>query len=274
MSITFQELVGVQLDQKSGRIPYKCITTASESAVAIITALAAYAPSTWGGMPLSNCTIDDDTGTALWFVSASYGQAGGSTTAPETGEAEIDFEVGGATQHITHAEDHIADYGATPPDMEGIIGANGDSIDGVDIAANSLTFNVTHYVDASSMTSTYIGKLVNNCARSNAGSLSITASGITATFAAGEVLYVGARISRRMPQGDWIVALRFWASPNLTSITIKSSAGDITVTSKKGTEYLWVRYRDQKIGFNTVKQAISAHVEQVYKTCNFSELNP
>jgi len=88
-------------------------------------------------------------------------------------------------------------------------------------------------------------------------------------FAAGEVLFLGVSGSKR-GEDDWEITFRFAASPNRTNIQI----GNITVASKKGWEYLWVRYADvEDGGSNTlVKQPVAVYVEKVYEEGDFSAL--
>src|SRR5690606_20953075 len=59
-------------------------------------------------------------------------------------------------------------------------------------------------------------------------------------------------------------------SPNRTGISV----GPISGISKKGWEYLWVRYADaEDTGSNTlVKQPVAAYVEKVYEDGNFAAL--
>jgi hypothetical protein len=57
------------------------------------------------------------------------------------------------------------------------------------------------------------------------------------------------------------------ASPNRTGITV----GDITGISKKGWEYLWVRYADSEdaAAKAIVKKPVAAYVEKVYEVGDF-----
>lgn len=87
-------------------------------------------------------------------------------------------------------------------------------------------------------------------------------------FAAGEVLFQGVSGSYR--SGDDVVELtfRFAASPNRTNINV----GGITVSSKKGWDYMWVRYADNVDGDNIVKQPVAVYVERVYEEGDFGGL--
>jgi hypothetical protein len=61
---------------------------------------------------------------------------------------------------------------------------------------------------------------------------------------------------------------QFAASPNLSSIPV----GSITVTAKKGWEYLWVQYETGVDEDALIKRPAYAYVEQVYRTGDFSTL--
>ena len=88
-------------------------------------------------------------------------------------------------------------------------------------------------------------------------------------FAAGEVLFLGAQGSKT-GTGDWSISYRFAASPNVANLTV----GDITVTEKRGWDYLWVSYADSKddTAKRLVKKPVAAYVEQVYGYADFSLL--
>ncbi|KAA0215760.1 MAG: hypothetical protein DYG94_06340 [Leptolyngbya sp. PLA3] len=91
-------------------------------------------------------------------------------------------------------------------------------------------------------------------------------------FNAGEVLFLGASGSRRgtSADADWEITFRFAASANALGISV----GPISGISKKGWEYLWVRYADaEDAGSNAiVKRPVAAYVERVYDEGNFSAL--
>jgi len=83
------------------------------------------------------------------------------------------------------------------------------------------------------------------------------------------VLFCGAGGSKRGEE-DWEVTFKWAASPNKTDIKI----GGITVPSKEGWHYLWVRYRDKddQAAKELVKDPVAAYVEQVYEYSDFSQL--
>jgi len=91
-------------------------------------------------------------------------------------------------------------------------------------------------------------------------------------FEAGEVLFLGCSGNQEWDdqkgKGPWSLSYRFVASQNVTDQTI----GDITGISKKGHEYLWVRYQDT-VGENVLfKKPKHVYVNKVYKETNFAAL--
>jgi len=196
-----------------------------------------------------------------WEGTARYGRR---KREPETGEANLQFDTGGGTQHITQSLATVASYapaGKTAPDCKGAIGVTADSVEGTDITVPQFQFSETHYLPAELVTWSYV----------------VTVHGLTGRvnqapfrgFAAGEVLFLGASGAKRGEE-DWEITFRFAASPNMTGLAV----GDITGISKKGWEYLWVRYQDEAdAGSNTlVKRPMAAYVEQVYQYGDFSLL--
>jgi hypothetical protein len=87
------------------------------------------------------------------------------------------------------------------------------------------------------------------------------------------VLFLGASGSKRVQMGasaDWEITYRFAASPNVTGLSV----GGIAAISKKGWEYLWVRYADHAdpLAKALVKRPIAAYVERVYESGTFAAL--
>ena len=86
-------------------------------------------------------------------------------------------------------------------------------------------------------------------------------------LSAGECLFLGATGSKRGVE-DWEITYRFAGSQNRTGISV----GSIIGISKRGWDYLWVRYADVEDGNELVKQPVAAYVERVYDEGNFSAL--
>jgi hypothetical protein len=98
----------------------------------------------------------------------------------------------------------------------------------------------------------------------------ITIRGDRYQFAAGECLFLGASADESTASDFVDITYRFAASPNRTGITV----GDITGISKKGWEYLWVRYADAEdaTAKAIVKKPVAAYVEKVYEVGDFSAI--
>jgi len=217
-------------------------------------------PKTWNVEPVHIDAGDPDG--CLWTGAVRYGLT--SAPEPKTGDSVYNFDIGGGTQHLTQSIETVGKYapeGKTPPDFKGAIGVTHDSVEGVDITVPVYHFSETHYKADTEVTAEYKATLFALTGKVNAAAFK--------GFEAGEVLFLGASGSKRGEE-DWEITYRFAASPNATDIPV----GDITVTSKKGWEYLWVRYADaEDAGANAlVKRPVAAYVEKVYEEGDFSAL--
>lgn len=225
----------------------------------------AESPSTYDGLPRQTVSVEP-IGFELWEATVRYAQTQ-SSGFPQTGESVFSFDTGGGMQHITQSKQTVSSYaasGTTAPDFKGAIGVTADGVEGVDITVPVYQFSETHYLPASQVTQAYKGTLFNLTGKVN--------SGAWKGFNAGEVLFLGASGSRRGSgaDSDWEITYRFAASPNASGISV----GPISGISKKGWEYLWVRYADaEDEGSQTiVKRPVAAYVERVYDQANFSAL--
>ena len=223
-------------------------------------------PTAYGDLERSGITIepewvDTTTGAGCWDVEVEYTLP--EEEEPQTGESSYSFDTGGGTQHITQSIATVGKYGGIfdPPDFKGAVGVTHDNVEGVDITTPVFNWSETHYLPDSVVTPAYRGALFR-----------LTGTVNQAPFkgcAVGECLFLGASGSKR-GQEDWEITFRFAASPNKTGIVING----ITVESKKGWEYLWVRYADEEDtdAHELVKRPIAAYVDQVYEYGDFSDL--
>jgi hypothetical protein len=231
------------------------IVTGTDSDTAVADAVLAEAPVTFGALRRVGMSAEP-LGGGIWDVTVPY----------ETRkESQYAFETGGATAHITQSLQTVARYaasGATAPDFQGAIGVNGDTVDGVDVTVPVFNFTETVRVPGANVTGSYKLALFACTGKTN----NATFRG----FAAGEVLFLGAS-GTKTGVDDWEIAFRFAASPNVTNLAI---GGGITVASKKGWEYLWVRFADadDTAAKTLVKRPAAAYVERVYESANFSTL--
>jgi len=222
-------------------------------------------PTTYDGLVRDECTlepifVDTVSGVGKWKCSVRYVKPG--FTAPEVGESSFSFDTSGGTQHVTQSLATVGRYPpGSAPDFGGAIGVTHDSVEGVDITAPVYSFSETHWLADSAVTQNYKTTLFNLTGKVNNAPFK--------GMAAGECLFLGASGSKRGAD-DWEITYRFAASPNRSGLTI----GDITGISKKGWEYLWVRYADSEdtAAKAVVKRPVAVYVEQVYEYGNFAAL--
>jgi len=180
---------------------------------------------------------------------------------PQENESTFSFDTGGGTTHITQSLETVAAYGAvgTPPNFGGAIGVTDDNVEGVDITVPVYHFSETHFLPDIVVAPAYKATLFNLTGRVNG----LPWKG----FATGEVLFLGASGTKRGLQA-WEITYRFAASPNKSNITV----GSISGISKKGWEYLWIRYAETEdtAAKALVKRPLAAYVERVYEYGDFS----
>jgi hypothetical protein len=226
----------------------------TEDDAAVRTLVEATVPTTYNGLVLQSYHMAHQGG-GVWEVSARYGQK----EKKETGDSSFSFDTGGGTVHISQSLQTLGSYappGKTAPNFQGAIGATIDSVEGTDITVPIYSFAETHYLDNALVTGAYKLNLFQLTGRVNAASFK--------GFAAGEVLFLGASGSKRGSE-DWEITFRFAASPNVSGLAV----GPITGITKRGWDYLWVRYADAEDQNVLVKQPIAAYVERVYQDGNF-----
>jgi hypothetical protein len=217
-------------------------------------------PDTFANLPLQRHRISPQ-GAGVWFVTATYS----SDEVREVGEDVVSFNTVGGTVHITQS---IATKyagkadGVTgdPPDFKGAIGVAGDRVEGLDVAAGNGAFSITHYFDNNDVTNEFITKLaklkpfVNNAPFRG--------------FSAGEVLFLGAAMSRRGDR-EWEVTFSFQISENVDDYVLQ---GCETPFSKDGHDYIWFIYQDDTSNAHFIKKMKFFYVEQVYDRGDFAQL--
>lgn len=194
----------------------------------------------------------------LYDGTVTYGPVGDATT-PD----ELAFDTTGGQQHVTQAlatSGRYAKAGETAPNFQGAINVTPQAVEGVDITTPALKFTIVQRV-AGPVSLAQIATLVGLTGAVN----SLPWNG----FAAGEVLFLGATGQART-RGDVEITYQFAAYPNVADMTI----GDITGITKKGWDYLWVRYKDDTddVAKALVKVPQSVHVEQVYPYADLNTL--
>jgi len=248
-------------DNASGRRYYHVSGEASE--VNAITAVRAEAPTTWsnGGQTLvRQSEAVEVSGAEMWRATVIYGL---KESDPDTGEKTVEFDTTGKTSHITQG---IAtrETSAGAIDYGGAINVDEQkNVNGVDIVTPVFSLSETIYVANGDMTAAYKTYLYEQTGTVNDDAY--TLQGIT--FAAGELLFMGARGSRRGTE-DWALTMVYAASLNGDQ-----TIGGYTVT-KYGWEYLWVKYFKKEDGANLLPGVEGVYVEQVYEYTDFDNLEP
>lgn len=179
----------------------------------------------------------------------------------QEGESSFQFETGGGSIHVTHALSTTKYGGANEPDINNAIDFDGETIKGTDIQSPVYNFSETHIVPAATVTSAYKLALFRATGKTNNASYK--------GFDAGEVLFLGASGSKR---GDdaWEINYRHSAQENKTGLSIGGIAG----ISKKGWEFLWVKWSSELVpATGRVKpKAAAVYVQKVYEDHDFANL--
>ena len=175
----------------------------------------------------------------------------------------ISFDTTGGTQHITQSyatRGRYAAQGFTAPNHGGAIGVDDGNINGCDIIVPTLGFCMSKQLSGALNTG-FLKMLASLTGKVNSTPFE--------GFDAGEVLFEGASGSKQ-GQGAWDVAYKFKASPNVQSMTV----GNIQVGYKRGWDYFWVQYLEQKDdeAKTSKKVPFAAYVEIVYHEADFSPL--
>lgn len=173
------------------------------------------------------------------------------------------FDTTGGTQHLTQAYGETK-FGTNAPDQQKAIGVDSSGVNGVDIVVPQLQWQESYDVPNAFVTDAYI--------RGVSGVTGTTNNAAFRGFEAGEVLFVGCSGSQEWDddkgRGPWSLSFRFVASKNVTGETI----GDISGVSKKGHEYVWVRYEESESSNVLIKKPKAVYVNKVYRESSFSAL--
>ena len=250
---------------KSLEVPYFVFHAANESEVK---AACEREPGE-GGLPnaISDClfdgySIEDRVNETTWKVIARYKRpVWEQVMSPD---AKFTFDTGGGTQHVTQSLSTAGRYGKSSAKYQGAIGFDGKNVQGVDITVPVFNFTESHWFTDAQMSQGFKLTLFRLTGKTNAQAFR--------GFSGGEVLFLGAGGNRQGddPSDKWELTYKFAAMPNRSNFSI----GGITVVSKLGWEYLWVRYQDDVDDDNqeAIKVPVAVYVERVYEGANFSGL--
>lgn len=203
-------------------------------------------------------------GDEAWKVSAKYVKSGADDdTQNDPIRRTRSFDTGGGTTHITQGFSERR-YGAQAPNQYNAIGVDGENVNGVDIVTPALQWTETYDVPSTYVTNAYI--------KSVAGLTGCVNNSSFRGFDEGEVLFLGCTGAQEWDSqkgnGPWNLSFKFQASQNATNLTV----GAVSGISKKGHEYLWVRYEPSVNSNVLLKTPKHVYVNEVYRTAAFSGL--
>jgi len=194
----------------------------------------------------------------VWYGTVEY--AVNARQLPQSeGDSNFNFDIGAGSTHITQSRGTLNTYASSGGSAATGYGAinNGE---GTEIISPEYSFSETWIKANADIDAAYKLVLFNLVGKIN----DATFKG----FAIGECLFLGATGTKRN-SSEWEITYRFKSIPNQTNIQI---AG-ITVSTKRGHDFLWVEYEDKARDPGIVKRPIMAHVERVYLDGDFSTLD-
>lgn len=249
-------------------IPYLVFEARDEDA-ALSAARTKAASHSVSGMKLESVEIMERINGDTWKVKATYADEDGETDDDDDdGEEETSsfaFDTGGGTMHRNQSLRTVSKIPNDAPDFHGAIEVDNEgNVNGVDVTMPVLNFTETH---------TMVGSRVSTAYKKAVAALTGTVNkSAFRGFAAGEVLFLGATGTKRSkkPNAPWEITFRFAVSPNQSGLSV----GKLKIASKRGWDYLWVRYADKVSDNkrNIIKEPVAAYVEQVYPEGDFGNL--
>ncbi len=218
--------------------------------------------------------IDTITGTGSWKCSVRY-------VVPdqkEVTESEIDSirirgTTKGGTQHIITSLQTVGAYGlGAGTDNNGkLIGVTEDGVEGVDIIVPVFTFSVTKVFASDSLPDLDTLHSLTGKVNDDTFAITDTETNLSLSLDAGECLFQGVDFGAARADGGVEFVYEFAVSQNKTNLTV----GTITILSKKGWEYMWVRHSQVELGGLKVLGQLpkAVYVEKVYEDGDFTGLD-
>lgn len=212
----------------------------------------------------SACDIKHD-GYELWSCKAHYRRPDPAKYPELTPEDAVDseitiieFDTGGATQHVTQCISQVSFGPVAYPDIQAsrAIGVSQDDVAGVDIVVPSMSFTVKkkwNYQEFGGAQATIIHQ---KTGKVNSDFVAIG----DITFQPGELLFTGGRGG--LVEDHWEIEYSYTAIPNRQNFAVSAN---INVPAKKGHEYLWVLYRRDEKDNRFVQTPEAAFVSKVYE---------
>lgn len=210
-------------------------------------------------------------GAGLYEATVEYGPEDDekSEKDPEPLEWKYSFDTTGGKHKLSIAKQEVSRQWARSvsndaPDLKGAINFDGKKVAGVDVVVPQLEFSITVFYAPNAVTVSFVQELARKTGRTN--------SDAWLGFQPGEVLFLGARGDGTRPtvRGQRVkpvpVQLMFAASENRDDLIIGDNPATI---SKKGWEYLWVRYERVENNGLDYPVPVHAYVDRVYDELAF-----
>lgn len=235
----------------------------------------------YDGLFFSKIRVNERIGDSRWRISVEY-NGRGDWYNEIANENSFEFDTSGGTQHIRSSLETRNKYGDFPAELDGVVGWDGDSVEGVDITVPVFNWRLTY---SPSVLPALYGQLCMN----------LTGKVNSASFFGwdeGEVLFMGATAKRNGSDG-WQLEWKFASSPNRLlesyngpiyvpgivyvagdDIPEGSSEGDPIPCQKYGWDYLWVGYEkvDDSAAKKTIPKPLFVYVEKVYPEADLNLL--
>lgn len=261
------ELLGREVGLQGERRTY--VVTGDADEAAALATLAAAAPPYVNGMRRNDVRVAD-IGGGLYQGTVEYGEAG--SAGGEAGEAELVLDIASEIVHITQSLETVYSEAVAPwalPDHGGLIGVSADrtSVEGCDVWRPRVSYGESYIsatLDAAGSLSLSSGEF--SFVQAVYQTVGKTNDAAWKGFAAGECLFVGARISKKR-NGDWSRSFQFLVSENVAALPV----GPLTVP-KRGWEYVWVDKIQIDVGGNVQVGQRAVFVERVYDSADFGAL--
>jgi hypothetical protein len=165
---------------------------------------------------------------------------------------------------VTEINAGLDGAGGSAPDYQQGIGVTTDSVQGTDVYAGKLEFQILNQITTAFTVAT-IRTYRKCCPKVN--------NAPWKGFDTGEVLYLGCT-ANCTPGGVWKVAHKFAMNENLYAVpvSLKDGIPDIVIPYKGGFEYLWAAYQTGAVATALLQRPVAAYVERVYQYADFSLL--
>ncbi len=284
MAVEVTEALNSRSVNSDGSETLRYLVRGTDNQATALAALLAELPLTWNDMSpdpspsFDSVWVDTVNSDGAWKGEMTYRPRG-----IEIGSLRISFDTTGGTMHRTASIETVSKYahddgsvpGANAPDRKGAIGVTQDgAVEGVDVPMRIFNFTVEKVWSVATLPDIDDIYALSGLINDTQVSFEDSYTGLTLTFAAGELLFRGASGGSMRGDGGIPYVYHFEASPNETDVKIGTDR--ITGIEKEGWHYLWVYYGQEKItvGDKTyvVLRPFHAYVEQVLKYGDFSGL--